>query len=120
MASCMRSELLPAQYLLQKLLRRAVNAKVMEDNNACIASVEKGYSPSLRHLPRTQKISIGMLHEMIQREATEDDGKVELIKAKSEDHLGDVMSKELEVCKFEKAVEMLRISEFGKFINVEE
>ena len=120
MASCMRSELLPAQFLLQKLLRRAVNTKVMEDNNACITSVEKGYSPSMRHLPRTQKVSIGMLHEMIQSEATEVDGKVEVLKAKSEEHLGDVMTKELEVCKFEKAVEMLRISELGKFINAGE
>ena len=80
----------------------------MEDNNACITSVEKGYSPSMRHLPRTQKVSIGMLHEMIQKEATEENGRVEVLKAKSEEHLGDVMTKELEVCKFEKAVEMLR------------
>jgi hypothetical protein len=120
MASCMRSEFLPAQFLLQTLLRRAVSAKVMEDNNACVTFVEKGKSTSMKHFPRTQKVSIGMLHEMIQKEATEENKKVGELKAKSEEHLGDVMTKELEVCKFEKAVEMLRITELGKFVNVEE
>ena len=118
--SCLRSELLPAKYLLQKLLQRAVNARIMEDSSACITSVEKRYSPSMRHLPRTQKVSIGMLHEVVNNEATEKNGTVALCKAKSEEHLGDVMTKELEASKFEKAVEMLRISELGKNVGNEE
>ena len=38
------------------LLGRSVALRVMEDNQATILVVRKGYSPKLRHITRTHKI----------------------------------------------------------------
>ncbi len=35
------------------------------DNVQTIQAVTKGYSKRLRHLPRTQRVCLGMLHEML-------------------------------------------------------
>ena len=49
---------------LSKLMGRALPLKAMEDNAASISAAMKGYSPSLRHLPRTQRTAIGSVHEL--------------------------------------------------------
>ena len=55
-ATSLRAELIPLQQLLQLLLGRPVNAVIHEDNEACITAIRKGYSPTLRHILRTQRI----------------------------------------------------------------
>ena len=62
LATCLRSEPLPAQFLLQKLIRKPINAVLKEDNEATI-TIRKGYSPAMRHLPRAHRISIDLLNE---------------------------------------------------------
>ena len=109
MANCMRNELLPAQYLLQELLNKKVEAKIMEDNAATITAAKHGYSPSLRHLARSQRVSLGFVHEMVTRGETEEDGNIELVKAATEDHRGDLLTKELDVRKFEHAIGLVRV-----------
>ena len=66
--SCLATELIPAQVLLQEILHKPVRARMMEDNSACISAVEKGYSPQLRHLRRQHKISLSHLKEVIDGE----------------------------------------------------
>ena len=109
LASCLRKELLPTQLLMEKLLRRPVDALILEDNNAAITAVNKGYSPNMRHLPRTQKTSIGLLHEIIVEEDITCDsiGKIELMKVDTKVHKGDMFTKELEVRDFAAAVDLL-------------
>jgi len=110
LATCLRSELLPAQFLLQKIIRRPVNAMVMEDNEATITSIRKGYSPAMRHLPRVHRISIGLLHEITTREETADDGNVRVHKAATADHKGDLFTKELDRAKYEHALSMIQMN----------
>ena len=55
---------LPALDLWEVLLDRELVLKAKEDNDAAIKSVEKGYSPSMRFLHRTQKVKLGFLNEI--------------------------------------------------------
>ena len=110
LATCLRSELLPAQFLLQKIIRRPVSAMVMEDNEATITSIRKGYSPAMRHLPRVHRISIGLLHEITTRDETADDGNVRVHKAATADHKGDLFTKELDRAKYEHALSMIQMN----------
>ena len=58
----MRNEGLPLQALLSSMLDRTVHMRVLEDNEQCLRAVRKGYSANLRHLMRTQRLSLGCLH----------------------------------------------------------
>ena len=109
MANCMRNELLPAQYLLQELTNKKVKARVMEDSAATITAAKQGYSPSLRHLARSQRVSPGFVHELITQGETETDGAIEIVKAETADHRGDLHTKELDSFKFERAINLIRI-----------
>jgi len=112
--SCLATELIPAQILLQETLGRVVHARVMEDNSACITAIEKGYSPQLRHLSRQHKISLGHLKEIFNNDFDEQEhGKIELYKAKTEEHKGDLFTKELEVYKYTHALNMINVAERG-------
>ena len=53
------------QILLEIALQRRVLITCLIDNMQTIQAVTKGYSKKLRHLSRTQRICIGMLHEVI-------------------------------------------------------
>ena len=109
LATCLRKELIPVQILMAKLLRRSIDAIMCEDNNTTISAIEKGYSPNMRHIARTQKTSIGLLHEVI-IEASEDpdpEGDIELIKVDTKIHKGDMFTKELPVKDYISAIERI-------------
>ena len=63
MATVLKSEALP----LLELLCEAMNCRVMlesrENNTLCISSVRKGYSAAFRHLPRTERVAMGVVSE---------------------------------------------------------
>ena len=63
LSSCLRTELIPTQILLQVLLGKPLPAVIYGDNAACIIAVDKVYSPTLRYLPSTQRIAISFLKE---------------------------------------------------------
>jgi len=119
LAHCCRQELIPLQILLQAMLGESVDCVVKEDNAACIIAVTKGYSPSLRHLKRTQRIALGHLHEIFFEEEADDrkhrdgsaltDGKFTLEKAATADHKGDLFTKELHPAQFNHALDLIRI-----------
>ena len=56
LAHSLYQEGLPSLQLWDMLLGRSVALRVMEDNQATILVVRKGYSPKLRHITRTHKI----------------------------------------------------------------
>ena len=109
LSSCLRTEALPTQYLLQKLLRRPVRVRLMEDNAATVTAVLKGYSPALRHIPRSHKVSLSFVHEMCTLNEEPEDGEVRIVKASTEEHRGDMFTKELDTAKFLNALNMIRM-----------
>lgn len=111
MALCVRNELLPMQNLLQTVLGRPVDAEIKEDNAAAITAIEKGYSPAMRHLPRMQRVSLDMVHDLITLDPPAGEGEVELVKTPTAEHKGDMMTKELEVCQFQRALGMIGMKE---------
>ena len=110
LATCLRSELLPAQFPLQKLIRKPFNAMLMGDNEATITPIRKGCSPAMRHLPRVHRISIGLLNEITTREETDEDGNVRVHRAATADHKGDLFTKGLDRAKFEHALHMIQMN----------
>ena len=109
LSSCLRTELIPVQHFLQVALGRAVPAKLMEDNSATIVACEKGYSPSLRHMPRTQRCGLGFINEVIQEPPSPLEGCISIEKVSTDEHRGDCFTKELVPAKFARAVELLRV-----------
>ena len=113
-----RQELIPLQILLQAMLGETVDCIVKADNAACIIAVTKGYSPSLRHLKRTQRIALGHLHDIFFGEETDDgkrhdgsaltDGKFTLEKATTADHNGEIFTKRPHPAQFNHAQNLIR------------
>ena len=107
LSACLRTELIPCQALLEKVLGRPVTAEIQEDNSACIIAANKGYSPSLRYLRRTQRIAIGAVHDILHRERDKDEGPVILMKAASSDQKGDLFTKAMARPAFERALSLI-------------
>ena len=110
MAEGMVKDAIPIQDLLAKMLRRPIKLICREDNDAAIIAARKGYSPSLRHLPRTQKISIGSLHELFFQPETQDtsNGSLKLIYHETGTHKADVFTKSMPPVAFRQKLDLLR------------
>eukprot|EP00972_Heterocapsa_arctica_P065529 9670430-Heterocapsa_arctica.AAC.1 len=63
MANGLKQEAIPMVDMFSQALGREVGLTCLEDNIQCIAAVTKGYSPTLRHLWRTERIALGTAHE---------------------------------------------------------
>ena len=59
------TDMVAIQTVLHAVLPVEIPAEVMEDNQSCILILKSGYSPKLRSLKRTHKISIAALSEAI-------------------------------------------------------
>jgi len=111
LSDCMKKDAIPIQMLMSLLLGKPVDVVAHEDNAACIIAVQKGYSPALRALPRTQRCAIGTLHEIFHEHVQKpDEGRCLLVKEPTETHKGDIFTKELQPHKFKVAVQMLKMS----------
>ena len=91
--------------LWERLLGRKVELRVKEDNEGTILVIEKGYSPALRHLLKTQKVSIDLLHRCFYEL---DLGVLE--KVDTNEQAADIFTKAVPVSKWAAALEMLKIS----------
>ena len=109
LATYMRNEVLPLQELWQRILQKPIHVVVHEDNTAAITIVRKGYSPSLRCLPRTHRTSIGVVHETFHEPPPPGCGECELIYVESTKNKGDLMTKYLDRPALEKALEMIQV-----------
>ena len=107
LATCVHAEVLPCQALLEKLLGRPVTAELQEDNSACIVAAQKGYFPNMRYLRRTQRIAIGMVHDVLHRNLPKGEGPVKLLKAPTAEQKGDLFTKALPRPSFERALSMI-------------
>ena len=80
---------LPALQLWELLLGRSVVLRFLEDNQATILVVRKGYSPKLRHITRTHKINLSGLSEVFHNDSAE------LEYSKTDDQAADIFTKAL-------------------------
>ena len=71
LAYSLYQEGLPALQLWELLLGRTVTLKVLEDNQATILVVRKGYSPKLRHITRTHKVNLSGLSKVFREDSAE-------------------------------------------------
>ena len=58
LARALRAEVFPILELLEHALGRPIRFRCLGDNTQCLQAAETGYSAVLRHLPRTERISV--------------------------------------------------------------
>ena len=82
-------ECLPIKTILEEILKTTIETVVHEDNTATIQVIAAGYSPKLRSMNRTHRISVAALSEAVERNLI----KVEHIESKQQ--LADLLTKAL-------------------------
>ena len=103
LSSALRHSAFPVQSLLIEMLggqRVPMEAKV--DNAQALCAIRDGYSKKLRFLPRTQRCSIGVLHEAL----TDPDADLTASYTPTADQKGDFFTKSLGVVAFRHARDM--------------
>ena len=103
LAHSLFSEALPALTLWDTILGRTMDLEIMEDNQATIKVVLKGYSPKLRHMARTHKVNLSSIKEVIDKES------VVLEYVKTDLQAADIFTKALPVNKWDNALQLLGI-----------
>ena len=96
----------------------------MEDNTATIEACVKGYSPSLRHLPRHQRCALGTVHDICfgDKDDTEEEkmerkmleekfGAITLEHRDSELHKADLFTKEMPRAPYEAKLRLIGMSD---------
>ena len=84
-------------------VRPAVELVCKVDNTQALAAVHKGYSKKLRFLDRTQKVSLGAIHELIES------GQISCEYHPTATHRGDGFTKALVPNKFVLARDMMNM-----------
>ena len=90
-------------------LGRLVRLRGLEDNTQCIAAIQRGYSPALRHLQRHCRLSLGFTHEVFFPDKTDPEApqyfsKLEYCDTNSQK--GDWMTKESPPTKFQASLRL--------------
>jgi hypothetical protein len=103
LSSGLRSEGLPIQTLASEILGFLVEIHAKVDNTQAITAVGKGYSKKLKHLQRTHRCSIGVIHELI----NDKEAKVKVLYEPTATHKGDSFTKALNPMPFVSAVKAI-------------
>ena len=103
----LRREAMPLQMLLEAILAQHVRIICRVDNTQTIAAVRKGYSPSLRHLARLQRASLGQVHDFVTEPPPEGCGHVVLLHRGTDEHKRDIFTKALSLTPYDAAVKRL-------------
>ena len=90
--------------LLEQALGRPVRLRCLEDNSQCIQPADTGYLAALRHLPRTERISLGVVHEVFSEK-----NKHELVYQETFSHKRNTFTKRLGPSAFEHAVTLINL-----------
>ena len=64
-------EALPIQVLLEKVMRSSISTTLLKDNSSCIQIIRAGYSPKLRSMSKTHRISVAALAEAVEENLIE-------------------------------------------------
>jgi hypothetical protein len=103
LAFSLYQEALPAVLHWTNLLGFPIPLEVMEDNQATILIIKKGWSPKLRHVVRTHKIDLGCLSEEFE------DENVSIHYVDTTKQSADIFTKALEPQKWLNALNLLGI-----------
>ena len=101
----LRKEALPAQILIEAILGSRVSIACNVDNTQAISAAQKGYSKKLRCLSRTQRVSIGVVHELVQ----DPEMHVSVVYCNTLEMKGDMFTKALGTQPFQKQREAIGI-----------
>ena len=102
-AASLFSEGLPALIFWELVLGRTVGLEVMEDNQATIRVVLKGFSNKLRHISRTHKVDLSSIHEEISKD------NVKVSYCETDRQAADIFTKALAPLKWDNALSLLGI-----------
>ena len=114
LATILFGEGLPMLSLAETFMDRKCLLELMEDNEATIKVIRKGYSAKLRHVRRTQKVDVGSLKECI------DNDWVKLCYIRSAFQAADLFTKCLDAQKWSKALEMVNLHPSRSSLNVKD
>ena len=92
---------IPAQMLWQHLLNRPIASRLHEDNESAIKIIRSGYSTALRHIVKTQRVSIASLHEHFS------DPLNTLVYCPTLEQRADFLTKPLDRIKLHSALDMI-------------
>ena len=90
--------------LLEQALCRPVRPRCLENDTQCFQAPETGYSAALWHLPRTEQISIGVVHETCSNK-----NRHELVYQETSSQKGDMFTKRLDPSAFEHALTLVNL-----------
>ena len=102
-------EVITIQDLFEMALNYRVGAILKEDNSAALISTNKGYSPTMRGLKRTQRVSIGYIHDVISAPAEPGRGTIAVEKQATATHRGDMFTKSFDPGKYFSALKMIGV-----------
>jgi len=102
----LRESLVPLMSLWSLMLDRRMRGVIHEDNMSTITVIESGYSPQMRHVAKRHRISLGLVHEMVQ------DPDIELKHTSSETQKGDILTTGLARPKHEPACRLVGLYPF--------
>ena len=91
------------QMLLEEALGQHIHIVCRMENMQTIQCVAKGYSKKLRHLPRTQRICLGVLHEMV----TNPDLRIAMEHCPTLAMKADLFTKTLNSARYATALDMI-------------
>jgi hypothetical protein len=103
----LRQEALPIQELFETLLGSKLWVMCKVDNTQALAAAKKGYSKRLRHLGRTQRVSLGFLNELIE----DPDLRVCMEYASTTEQKADIFTKAMHPSAFVKARALISMRE---------
>ena len=83
------------------VLGRTITLEIMEDNQATMKVVEKGYSAKLRHVSRTHKVDLSSIKEVL------DMDNVKLLYVETKLQCADFFTKCLPPCAWDNAIALL-------------
>ena len=101
LATALFGEAIPFLGFFEFVLGRPVELIILEDNQATITVLNKGYSPKLRHVQRTQKVNIGSVSEVLAEDA------INMMYCPTEHQCGDIFTKGLAPHKWANALALL-------------
>jgi hypothetical protein len=105
----LKREVIPLLHQMEVSLGRLVRLRGLEDNTQCIAAIQRGYSPALRHLQRHCRLSLGFTHEVFFPDRTDPDAPQYISKleyCETSKQKGDWMTKENPPNKFQACLRL--------------
>ena len=88
------------------ILGRDVELEVLEDNEATIKIVKKGYSAKLRHISRTHRVNLASVKKVFENP------NLALNYVGTLEQVADIFTKALEPQKWGAALDMLHLTQF--------